>query len=277
MDNTDRNRTSPFAFTGNKFEMRGVGSKTNCAKPMTVLNTAVAQQLQLFKKEVDSLIDQKGLKKDEAIFNVLREYIKSSKRIRFEGDGYSEAWEQEAAKRKLSNLKTTPEAVAVMSEKSNVTLFDQMGVLSPIELKARQEVEWEAYVMHTQIEGRVYEELVYSQILPSAVGYMNVLLENLSKMNAVMEQVTSLKESAQGQLFSEINKYVQDLKISVDNMTQARKAANKLASSSDRAHAYAFEVKPLFEVIRSNSDQLEKLMSDSHWPLLKYRELLQIR
>ena len=277
MDNTDRNRTSPFAFTGNKFEMRGVGSKTNCAKPMTVLNTAVAQQLQLFKKEVDSLIDQKGLKKDEAIFNVLREYIKSSKRIRFEGDGYSEAWEQEAAKRKLSNLKTTPEAVAVMSEKSNVTLFDQMGVLSPIELKARQEVEWEAYVMHTQIEGRVYEELVYSQILPSAVVYMNVLLENLSKMNAVMEQVTALKESAQGQLFSEINKYVQDLKISVDNMTQARKAANKLASSSDRAHAYAFEVKPLFEVIRSNSDQLEKLMSDSHWPLLKYRELLQIR
>jgi len=254
-----------------------VGSKTNCAKPMTVLNTAVAHQLQMFKKEVDSLIDQKGLKKDEAIFNVLREYIKSSKRIRFEGDGYSEAWEQEAAKRKLSNLKTTPEAVAVMSEKSNVTLFDQMGVLSPIELKARQEVEWEAYVMHTQIEGRVYEELVYSQILPSAVGYMNVLLENLSKMNAVMEQVTALKESAQGQLFSEINNYVQDLKISVDNMTQARKAANKLASSSDRAHAYAFEVKPLFEVIRSNSDQLEKLMSDSHWPLLKYRELLQIR
>ncbi len=119
MDNTDRNRTSPFAFTGNKFEMRGVGSKTNCAKPMTVLNTAVAQQLQLFKKEVDNLIDQKGLKKDEAIFNVLREYIKSSKRIRFEGDGYSEAWEKEAAKRKLSNLKTTPEAVAVMSEKAS--------------------------------------------------------------------------------------------------------------------------------------------------------------
>ena len=277
MDNTDRNRTSPFAFTGNKFEMRGVGSKTNCAKPMTVLNTAVAQQLQLFKKEVDRLIDQKGLKKDEAIFNVLREYIKSSKRIRFEGDGYSAAWEKEAAKRKLSNLKTTPEAVAVMSEKAHVTLFEQMGVLSPIELKARQEVEWEAYVMHTQIEGRVYEELVYSQILPSAVGYTNVLLDNISKINLVMEQLTALKESAQGQLFSEINLHVQGLKKSVDTMTQARKAANKLATTSERAHAYALEVKPMFSAIRIHADQLEKLMSDSHWPLLKYRELLQIR
>ena len=277
MDNTDRNRTSPFAFTGNKFEMRGVGSKTNCAKPMTVLNTAVAQQLQLFKKEVDRLIDQKGLKKDEAIFNVLREYIKSSKRIRFEGDGYSAAWEKEAVKRKLSNLRTTPEAVAVMSEKANVNLFEQMGVLSPVELKARQEVEWEAYVMHTQIEGRVYEELVYSQILPSAVGYMNVLLENLNKMNAVMGHVTALKESAQGQVFSQINEHVQALKISVDTMTQARKVTNKLASTSERAHAYAFEVKPLFEAIRTHADQLEKLMSDSYWPLIKYRELLQIR
>ena len=277
MDNTDRNRTSPLAFTGNKFEMRGVGSKTNCAKPMTVLNTAVAQQLQLFKKEVDRLIDQKGLKKDEAIFNVLREYIKSSKRIRFEGDGYSAAWEKEAVKRKLSNLRTTPEAVAVMSEKANVNLFEQMGVLSPVELKARQEVEWEAYVMHTQIEGRVYEELVYSQILPSAVGYMNVLLENLNKMNAVMGHVTALKESAQGQVFSQINEHVQALKISVDTMTQARKVTNKLASTSGRAHAYAFEVKPLFEAIRTHADQLEKLMSDSYWPLIKYRELLQIR
>jgi len=158
-----------------------------------------------------------------------------------------------------------------------VTLFEQMGVLSPIELKARQEVEWEAYVMHTQIEGRVYEELVYSQILPSAVAYTNVLLDNISKISVVMKQETALAESAQGQVFSEINNHLQALKISVDNMTQARKAANKLDSSSDRAHAYAFEVKPLFSAIRTHADQLEKLMSDSHWPLLKYRELLQIR
>ena len=131
--------------------------------------------------------------------------------------------------------------------------------------------------MHTQIEGRVYEELVYSQILPSAVGYMNVLLENLNKMNAVMGHVTALKESAQGQVFSQINEHVQALKISVDTMTQARKVTNKLASTSERAHAYAFEVKPLFEAIRTHADQLEKLMSDSYWPLIKYRELLQIR
>lgn len=277
MDNTDRNRTSPFAFTGNKFEMRGVGAKTNCAKPMTVLNTAVAQQLQMFKKEVDTLIDKKGLKKDEAIFNVLREYIKSSKRIRFEGDGYSEAWVVEAAKRKLSNLKNTPEAVAVMSEKAHLSLFENMCVLSPVELKARQAVEWEAYVMHLQIEGRVLEELVYSQIVPSAVGYMNLLLENLDKMIAVMGHGKGTKGSAQGLIFSQLNEAVQSIKIAVDAMTKARKEANKLAILQERATAYATEVKPLFEVIRTQAALLEKLMSDTHWPLLKYRELLYIK
>jgi len=277
MDNTDRNRTSPFAFTGNKFEMRGVGSKTNCAKPMTVLNTAVAQQLKNFKLEVDVLIDEKGLKKDEAIFNVLREYIKSSKRIRFEGDGYSEAWEKEAAKRKLSHLRTTPEAVAIWSEQPYISLFESMGVLSPIELKARQEVEWEAYVMHIQIEGRVYEELAYSQIVPSAVGYMNHLLENVTQLGNFMGSSFNVKDSAQAVLIEHINTHIQGLKKQVDLMTLARKKANKLTTSSKRAHAYASEVKPLFETIRKHSDQLEKLVSDAYWPLVKYRELLQIK
>lgn len=277
MDNTDRNRTSPFAFTGNKFEMRGVGSKTNCAKPMTVLNTAVAQQLKNFKLEVDILIDKKGLKKDEAIFNVLREYIKSSKRIRFEGDGYSEAWEKEAAKRKLSHLRTTPEAVAIWSEQPYISLFESMGVLSPIELKARQEVEWEAYVMHIQIEGRVYEELAYSQIVPSAVGYMNHLLENVNQLGNFMGSSFNVKESAQAVLIEHINTHIQGLKQQIDLMTLARKKANKLTTSSKKAHAYALEVKPLFETIRRHSDQLEKLVSDAYWPLVKYRELLQIK
>jgi glutamine synthetase len=277
MDNTDRNRTSPFAFTGNKFEMRGVGSKTNCAKPMTVLNTAVAHQLKAFKKEVDTLIDQKGLKKDEAIFNVLREYIKSSKRIRFEGDGYSEAWEKEAAKRKLSHLRTTPEAIAVLSEKRHIALFKDTAVLSEKELKARQEVEWEAYTMHTQIEGRVYEEMVLTQILPAGVSYMNELLENLSKLSAHLGGTFKAVPSAQAQLIETINNHIQSLKMELDQMTDARKKANTLQSSQERALAYANEVKPIFSKIRSHADRLERLVADGYWPLLKYRELLQIK
>ena len=179
LDNTDRNRTSPFAFTGNKFEMRGVGAKTNCAKPMTVLNTIVAKQLMAFKKEVDSLIDKKNLKKDEAVFNVLREYIKTSKRIRFDGDGYSDAWEREAQKRKLSNNKNTPSALQVLTTKESLELFKSMNVMSEIEVRARQEVELEAYILHLQIEGRVLNELVYNHVIPAAVEYHNKLIKNV--------------------------------------------------------------------------------------------------
>ncbi|MCW1952718.1 MAG: glutamine synthetase III [Flavobacteriia bacterium] len=277
MDNTDRNRTSPFAFTGNKFEMRGVGSKTNCAKPMTVLNTAVAHQLKAFKKEVDALIDKKGLKKDEAIFNVLREYIKSSKRIRFEGDGYSAAWEKEAAKRKLSHLRTTPEAIGVLSEKKYVALFKESAVLSEVELKARQEVDWESYIMHTQIEGRVYEEMVLTQILPAGVAYMNELLDNLNKFGQYSGPAFKGTQSAQGQILEAINTQIQSLKTALDQMTAARKKANTLENTQERALAYAAEVSPLFNRIRSHADLLEKQMADPYWPLLKYRELLQIK
>ncbi|MBT8300748.1 MAG: glutamine synthetase III, partial [Maribacter sp.] len=178
LDNTDRNRTSPFAFTGNKFEMRGVGSKTNCAKPMTILNTIVANQLQAFKKEVDNLIDSKNLKKDEAIFNVLREYIKTSKRIRFEGDGYSSDWEKESKKRKLSNNKTTPEALQVLTSKDSLELFKSMQVMSEVEVNARKEVELDTYILNIQIEGRIFTELAYNHILPAAIGYQNKLIAN---------------------------------------------------------------------------------------------------
>ena len=179
LDNTDRNRTSPFAFTGNKFEMRGVGAKTNCAKPMTVLNTIVAKQLQDFKKEVDILIDKKNLKKDEAIFNVLREYIKTSKRIRFDGDGYGDAWHREAQRRKLSNNTNTPGALRIMTSRESLELFQGMGVMSETEVKARHEVELEAYILHVQIEGRVFDELVYNQIIPAAIEYQNILMKNV--------------------------------------------------------------------------------------------------
>ncbi|MEL6485028.1 MAG: glutamine synthetase type III, partial [Bacteroidota bacterium] len=185
LDNTDRNRTSPFAFTGNKFEMRGVGAKTNCAKPMTILNTIVAKQLVDFKKEVDALISKKNLKKDEAVFNVLREYIKTSKRIRFDGDGYGREWQEEAKRRKLSNNQNAPEALQILTDKTSVALFDEMDVMSEVELKAHQEVELEAYVFHLQIEGRVLGEMVFNHILPAAVRYQNQLLENIRGMKEV--------------------------------------------------------------------------------------------
>ncbi|MFT5737616.1 MAG: glutamine synthetase, partial [Maribacter sp.] len=180
LDNTDRNRTSPFAFTGNKFEMRGVGAKTNSAKPMTILNMIVAKQLQEFKKEVDALIDKKDLKKDEAVFNVLREYIKTSKRIRFDGDGYSKEWESEAKKRKLSNNKNTPDALQVLTSKESLALFKATKVMSEVEVGARLEVELDTYILNVQIEGRVYNELVYGYIIPASIAYQNKLIANVT-------------------------------------------------------------------------------------------------
>ena len=277
MDNTDRNRTSPFAFTGNKFEIRGVGSKANCAKPMTVLNTIVAKQLIAFKKEVDTLVDQKNLKKDEAIFNVLREYIKTSKRIRFDGDGYSEEWFKEAKKRKLSNNKTTPEALQVVTSKESLALFRSMNVMSEIEVKARQEVELEAYILHLQIEGRILNELVYNQIIPAAVAYQNLLITNVCGLKEIYG--TSYKKLAVSQLhiIEEIAEHVAALKEKTDAMIASRKKANALKGSSKKATEYAEKVKPHFEAIRVHSDKLERLLDDEFWPLTKYSELLFIK
>ncbi|WP_291869454.1 glutamine synthetase III [Maribacter sp.] len=277
LDNTDRNRTSPFAFTGDKFEMRGVGSKTNCAKPMTVLNTIVAKQLRDFKKEVDALVDKKSLKKDEAIFNVLREYIKTSKRIRFDGDGYSEEWEKEAKRRKLSNNKTTPEALKVLTSKDTIALFKETKVMSEVEIKARQEVELESYILHLQIEGRVLNELVYNHILPSTIEYQNKLIQNVIGLKDIYG--AAYKKLADGQLtvIEEIAEHLVALKKLTDNMTDTRKKANKLTSSSKKADAYCENVKPYFNEIRYHCDKLEQLIDNQLWPLTKYRELLFIK
>ncbi len=274
LDNTDRNRTSPFAFTGNRFEMRGVGSRTNCAKPMTVLNTIVAKQLIAFKKETDALIDKKGLKKDEAVFNVLREYIKTSKRIRFDGDGYSEEWEKEAKRRKLSNNKTTPEAIQVLTSKESLDLFRTMKVMSEVEVKARQEVELEAYSFHIQIEGRVFNELVYSHIIPAAITYQNQLMENVMGLKEIYGTV--YKKLADGQLnvIESIGEHITEIKKKTDNMTEARKRANSLKDLNKKASAYCNNVKPYFDEIRYHADALERLVEDQLWPLTKYRELL---
>lgn len=276
-DNTDRNRTSPFAFTGNKFEMRGVGSKTNCAKPMTVLNTIVAKQLLAFKKEVDSLIDKKDLKKDEAIFNVLREYIKTCKRIRFEGDGYSEDWEKEAKRRKLSNNKNTPEALQVLTSKESLLLFKSMKVMSEVEVTARQEVELETYIFQVQIEGRVYNELVYNHIIPAAVAYQNQLITNVNGLKDIYGAAYKKLSDAQLGIIEQIGEHIGELKKKTDAMTDARKSANALKDTHKKAFAYCENVKPYFDQIRYHSDKLEQLVDNQLWPLTKYREILLIK
>jgi len=274
LDNTDRNRTSPFAFTGNKFEMRGVGAKMNCAKPMTMLNTIVAKQLTDFKKEVDVLIDKKSLKKDEAVFNVLREYIKTSKRIRFEGDGYGIEWQEEARRRKLSFNKNTPEALQVITSKESYALFKQMGVMNEVELKAHKEVELGAYIFHIQIEGRILGEMVYNHIIPAAVKYQNMLLENIQGLKDVYGAAHKKTAEVQLNVLEQIGEHISEIKKLTDEMADARKRANGMSVVDKKAQAYCNNVRPYFDKIREHSDALEKLIADEFWPFTKYREML---
>src|SRR5690606_22040690 len=274
LDNTDRNRTSPFAFTGNKFELRAVGSKTNCAKPMTILNTIVAKQLKDFKREVDELIDKKTLKKDEAIFNVLREYIKASKKIRFEGDGYSEAWEKEAARRGLSNNKTTPLALKPLISKKSFEVFEEMGVMGKVEVKARHEIELEEYAMRIQIEGRVLGDVAKNHVIPTAIRYQNTLIENLKGLKEVFETNFKKLASQQLDLVEQISDHIAEINSNVNLMINERRKANQLENSQLKADAYCEYVKPYFDEIRYHCDKLELMVDDNLWPLTKYRELL---
>lgn len=277
LDNTDRNRTSPFAFTGNKFEFRAVGSSANCGMPMTVLNTIIAKQLKDFKKEVDQLIENENLKKDEAIFNVLREYIKTSKKVRFEGDGYSLEWEKEAAKRGLSNNKTTPEAIKVNVSDKTLNLFEEMGVMNPVEIKARYEIELEDYTKKIQIEGRVLGDIAKNHVIPTAIRYQNILIENVSGLKKIFGPEFETVAKDQMELIQEISRHVSEINTKVEQMTEARKKANALKHAEERAHAYCNEVKPFFEQIRYHCDKLEIMVDDELWTLTKYRELLFTR
>ncbi|MBD0824008.1 glutamine synthetase III family protein [Aestuariibaculum marinum] len=277
LDNTDRNRTSPFAFTGNKFEFRAVGSLANCGNPMTILNTIVAKQLQDFKVEVDKLIDKKDLKKDEAIFNVLREYIKSTKSILFEGNGYGKEWEVEAKKRGLSNNKTTPEALKAKISDNTIKLFEEMNVMSSIETKARYEIEMEAYIMHIQIEGRVLGDIARNHIVPTAVKYQNVLIENVKGLKEIFDKKFTTVSKEQINLIEEISSHIEGINSNVTKMINERKKANTLEDVEKKALAYCNDVKPLFDDIRYHCDKLELLVDDEIWPLTKYRELLFTR
>lgn len=277
LDNTDRNRTSPFAFTGNKFEFRAVGSKANCAKPMTILNTIVAKQLKDFKIAVDKLIDKKGLKKDEAVFNVLREYIKESKNILFEGNGYGEEWEQEAKKRKLSNNKTTPEALKAQLSPKTIDLYAEMEVMNKIEVEARHEIEVEDYVLRIQIEGRVLGDIARNHVIPTAIRYQNMLIGNVQGLKDIYGTGFKKMAGQQMTLIEEISEHIDKINIGVTKMTDERKKANALTDVSQKADAYCDQVKPLFDEIRYHCDKLELLVDDEFWPLTKYRELLFTR
>lgn len=274
LDNTDRNRTSPFAFTGNKFEFRAVGSKANCANPMTVLNTIVAKQLIDFKTEVDALIETKNLKKDEAIFNVLREYIKASKNILFEGNGYSEAWEKEAKKRGLSNNKTTPEALKVKVSEKSLELFESLNVMNRTESKARYEIEMEEYVLRIQIEGRVLGDIARNHVVPTAVKYQNMLINNVKGLKDIYGDDFKNKAKEQLSLIEDISNRIEIINSTITKMINERKKANKIEDIEEKADAYCFKVKPLFDEIRYHCDKLELMIDDELWPLTKYRELL---
>jgi glutamine synthetase len=274
LDNTDRNRTSPFAFTGNKFEFRAVGSSANCANAMITLNTIIADTLGQFKKEVDGLIE-KGEKKEVAIMQVIQQYIVHSKKVLFEGDGYSEEWEKEAARRGLPNVKTTPLALDALSTNKAKHLFEAHHVYNHLELEARHEIALEDYIKKVQIEGRVIGDLATNHILPTAINYQNNLIQNVKGLKEL-----GLKESAykaQLDVLQEISEHIQIVRSKVEEMTEARKDANALANSRDKALAYNDKVKPFFDEIRYHVDKLELLVDDTQWELPKYRELVFLR
>lgn len=273
-DNTDRNRTSPFAFTGNKFEVRAVGSSQNCSSTMTVLNTIVADQLISFKKEVDGLI-AKGKNREVALMEVLKRYITESKKICFEGNNYSKEWEEEAARRGLSNVKNTPRALDFMMAKKGIDLFVRNQVFTKEEIHARHEIELEKYIKIVQIEGRMIGELAVNQIIPAAIQYQNELISNIRGFKEIGLD-TSLT-AAQKNLVTEISEHINTILKMVEEMTEARKSANNTEDIRDRAIAYCDAVKPFFDQIRYHTDKLELLVDDKVWPLPKYRELLFMR
>ncbi|MFY0253741.1 glutamine synthetase III [Chitinophaga sp. 30R24] len=274
LDNTDRNRTSPFAFTGNKFEFRAVGSSANCASAMTVLNTIIAKTLVDFKTEVDGLIE-KGEKKEIAIMQTLRKYIVDSEKVLFEGDGYSEEWEKEAEKRGLPNIKTTPKALDAYVTEKSTKLFTETGIYNAKELHARHEILLEDYVKKVQIEARVIGDLATNTILPSAVSYLNELVTNIRGLKEIGFGDDAAK--AQKQIAAKIAEHINVISENVQAMIEARKLANKLTDSRQKAIDYCEKIKPYFDVIRYHSDKLEFLVDDKKWALPKYRELLFLR
>jgi len=277
LDNTDRNRTSPFAFTGNKFEFRAVGSSQTCAPAMITINLIVADQLKKFKTEVDELISSK-VRKDDAIFRVLRKYIKESKNIRFEGNNYSEDWIEEAKKRGLSNHRFTPDAVKALISKKTERLFAENNVLTKRELEARYEIRLENFTKKIQIESRVLGDLSTNHIIPIAIKYQNTLIANVKGLKQVLDyQAYGKLSHNQMETITEISEHIDKVKTYVHDMIEERKKANRETDVVAKADAYCHNVFPYFDKIRYHVDKLEMLVDDELWPLPKYRELLFMR
>ena len=277
LDNTDRNRTSPFAFTGNKFEFRAVGSSESCSKPMIALNTIIAHQLTAFADEVDKKISD-GVDKHQAIMDVIKKTITASKDVRFEGNSYSDEWVKEAEKRGLPNIASTPEALKTLVSDKAIHLFETEGVLNKKELEARYSIKIEKYTKKIQIEGRVMGDLAINHIIPIAVRYQNTLLENVQGLKDVLDQKTFTRLTKnQLQSIKYISEHIQEIKDNVNSMTEERKKANNMDDDEARAFAYHKNVAPYFDKIRYHVDKLELLVDDELWPLPKYRELLFVK
>jgi glutamine synthetase len=277
LDNTDRNRTSPFAFTGNRFEFRAVGSSANCSAAMIALNASVTRQLVKFSEEVDSII-KKGRKKDEAIFQVLKKYIIESERIRFEGDGYSEEWLKEAAKRGLHNIKSVPETLALYLSKDARAVLVDSGILSEKELESRVEVEYEKFIKKVQIQARVLGDLAINHIVPTGINYMTLLIENVKGLKEVFNEIEYERlAGARREVIVTISDHISAIKRLVYEMIEERKKANVISDLGKRALAYEKKVKPYLEEIRDHIDRLELIVDNEIWPLPKYRELLFTR
>ncbi|MDP2424254.1 MAG: glutamine synthetase III [Bacteroidales bacterium] len=277
LDNTDRNRTSPFAFTGNKFEFRAVGASSNCARAMIPLNLLVTDQLCQFKKDVD-ILTTNGLSKDNALMSVIKQYIAESKRIRFEGNNYSDEWKQEAVKRGLKNMQNTPAALEAFIKPDIIELYARNKILSERELIARYEIKLEHYTKKVQIESRVLGDLASNHIIPTAIRYQNTLIENVKGLKEVLDSENFGKLShIQIQTIIEISSHINGIKTNVALMLEERKKANRINNSQEKATTYAQNVLPFFGIIRQHVDKLELLVDDELWPLPKYRELLFIR
>jgi len=277
LDSTDRNRTSPFAFTGNRFEFRAVGSSANNASALIVLNALVANQLQKFQVAVDALIE-KNVKKDEAIFQVLKDLIIQSKPIRFNGDGYSEDWVKEAAKRGLTNIKNVPDSLEAYNRPEFKNMFLKLEIFNDSEIHGRVEVEYEKFIMKIQIESRVLADMALNHIVPIAIEYQTMLLENVRNMKEVFT-AEEFKEFATNRidLIKEIGMHISAIKTLRKEMIEARKSANVIIDAVSKAKAYDTLVKPYLEEIREHIDKLELIIDDEKWPLPKYRELLFTR
>ena len=278
LDNTDRNRTSPFAFTGNRFEFRAVGSSANCGGALTVINTAVAHQLRQFRKEIDELMAM-HTPIEKAIFTVLKQYIKVCKPIRFDGNGYSDEWKAEAARRGLDTETSIPLIFDRFLTPESIDLFTSTGVLSEVELHARTEVDWETYTKKVQIEARVLGDLAMNHILPVASRYQSQLLDKVYKVHQIFkdEQRADSLSQRDVELIEQINDHISAIQAQVNDLVNARKVANKICSERSKAIAYHDTVVPLMDQIRYHIDKLELIVDNEMWPLPKYRELLFLR